>query len=306
MGVVAVADALSGTVDLPKIGRVKKVYVIGGLSVAGITIVYIARRRKAAAAPASTAEQQTDPAGNVGTIDPATGYVEGSPEDLAALSQSASYQTGTDFSGGGGDSGGSVAGQVDTGPPFTSNAAWEQYAIATLTGINPDLDPGALTGALGAYLAGEQVNQSQKDLINDATGVAGPVPVAGPNGYPPSINVAGSISGVGHAPGSLILSRGVLSATSITVMWPSVPGATGYAYVATSSRDTKSGTVPGSPLTVTGLLPATTYTVRVYATNQYGSGPAASISITTPPVLKPALPSGGRPRPTLPTNPLTR
>ena len=37
-------------------------------------------------ASSSTATSQTDPAGNVGVIDPATGFVYGSPEDLAAIS----------------------------------------------------------------------------------------------------------------------------------------------------------------------------------------------------------------------------
>jgi LysM repeat protein len=40
---------------------------------------------KSAASP-TTATSMTDPAGNVGVIDPATGFVYGSPEDLAAIS----------------------------------------------------------------------------------------------------------------------------------------------------------------------------------------------------------------------------
>jgi LysM repeat protein len=50
-------------------------------------------------AASSTATSQTDPAGNVGVIDPATGFVYGSPEDLAAIS------AGGD-TGGGGEGGG--------------------------------------------------------------------------------------------------------------------------------------------------------------------------------------------------------
>ena len=63
--------------------------------------------------------QGTDPAGNTGTIDPATGFVYGSPEDLAVLAGSAgtssagNYQDWQDQQGGGG---GTVAPQ---GTPVT-------------------------------------------------------------------------------------------------------------------------------------------------------------------------------------------
>jgi hypothetical protein len=65
----------------------------------------------------------TDPAGNTGTIDPATGFVYGSPEDLAVLagqsgtSSAGNYQDWQDQqSGGGGTSGGGpVTGTIPTG-----------------------------------------------------------------------------------------------------------------------------------------------------------------------------------------------
>lgn len=60
----------------------------------------------------ATAGQQTDPAGNVGTIDPATGFVYGTPEDLAA---SGGTSGGGDNGGGGGDNSGS--GSPGSPPP---------------------------------------------------------------------------------------------------------------------------------------------------------------------------------------------
>lgn len=62
------------------------------------------------ASSSSTATSQTDPAGNVGVIDPATGFVYGSPEDLAAIS------AGGD-TGGGGDQGGGFTGSGSTPNP---------------------------------------------------------------------------------------------------------------------------------------------------------------------------------------------
>ena len=73
---------------------------------------------------AGAAGNQTDPAGNTGTIDPATGFVYGSSEDLAVLagqsgtSTAGNYQDWQDQQSGGGatSGGGSVAPQ---GTPVT-------------------------------------------------------------------------------------------------------------------------------------------------------------------------------------------
>jgi len=62
----------------------------------------------------STATSQTDPAGNVGVIDPATGFVYGSPEDLAAISAG-----GQD---GGGDQGGFEGSGQGASPGSTAPA----------------------------------------------------------------------------------------------------------------------------------------------------------------------------------------
>lgn len=64
----------------------------------------------------SAAAQQTDPAGNTGTIDPSTGYVYGSPEDVASLASAGN----TDSSGGGGDSSGGSGGGTSTGGGTTA------------------------------------------------------------------------------------------------------------------------------------------------------------------------------------------
>lgn len=56
-------------------------------------------------AASTTATSMTDPAGNVGVIDPATGFVYGSPEDLAAISAGGGGDGGGGFEGSGGGSG---------------------------------------------------------------------------------------------------------------------------------------------------------------------------------------------------------
>lgn len=175
-----------GTVNIPGVGKLPAWTVLGGL---GLVLVLIIRHRStSAAAAAGTA---TDPAGNVGVIDPATGYVYGSPQDTAGLATSAAVSTPA----AGGTGGGSVGDQVTNGPPFTSNAAWSQYAVSILE--QSGYDPGELSNTLGLYLAGQPVTPSQQSEINAAVAVAGYPPVAGVNGHPPAISVSGSVAGGG-------------------------------------------------------------------------------------------------------------
>ena len=110
--------------NIPGIGKLPTWSVLGGV---GLVLVLIIRNRSSSST-AAAAGTSTDPAGNVGVIDPATGYVYGSPEDTAGLATSAGSST-ADTSG---TVGGSVGDQVTNGPPFTSNAAWSQYAVSVL------------------------------------------------------------------------------------------------------------------------------------------------------------------------------
>jgi hypothetical protein len=179
------------TIDLPGIGPTKRTYVyIGGALVLVLGIEWYRNRSTSStgsSTAAATSDQGTDPAGNVGTIDPATGYVEGSPEDLSSLDTQAGYATGDE---------GTTTGDTSatTGPPFTTNAAWSQYAINYLT-QNENVDPGTVGQVLGAYLTGQAISAADKAMVDDAIAVAGYPPVSGANGYPPAINVSGSATG---------------------------------------------------------------------------------------------------------------
>jgi hypothetical protein len=260
--------------------------VLGGV---GIVLVLIIRSRSAskAAAAAGTA---TDPAGNVGVIDPATGYVQNSPQDQAALAANAAAGTANTS----GTTSGTVGGQVTNGPPFTSNAAWSQYAISVLQGDG--YDPGTLSGELGAYLSGQPVTPAQQSDINAAVAVAGYPPVAGPNGKPPAINVSGSSAG-GAGPNPSTGSPGPvpskpaawqfpapqnLAATpggkgKIFVQWAPVVGPGGQrpssyevAYGRTSGAQTWKDTAAGTSITLTTAAGMTEY-IEVWA----NGGPVA-------------------------------
>ena len=95
---------------------------------AGIGIWWYLRKKQSGAAPGTASTQAgygTDPAGNTGYIDPQTGYVQGSPEDLAALQSqaTASGAAPVDTSGGGASGGGvGSSGDGSTNPSGTSTS----------------------------------------------------------------------------------------------------------------------------------------------------------------------------------------
>jgi hypothetical protein len=165
---------LEGTVKTP-FGEVsKKTAVIVGVGLVGLLGIVYYRSKKAKATAGAGA--------NTG-IDPATGYPYGSPEDAAALEAQAAYvtPTGVGGSGGGGGSGG-------TG--FATNGQWAQAAEQFMQADGLVEDPAALAAALGKYITGQPVSDVDMSLIDQAIAFQGYPPVAGPSGYPPSINRA--------------------------------------------------------------------------------------------------------------------
>jgi hypothetical protein len=83
------------------------VWLLGALGV----WYYLQRQQASSAAASTTAGTATDPAGNTGVIDPLTGYVYDSPQDIAALQQQAADQAAL--------SGATAGGTADTGTADT-------------------------------------------------------------------------------------------------------------------------------------------------------------------------------------------
>lgn len=167
---------MADTIDIA--GKPVKKSLLAGMALAVIVLggaIYVRNKKANAAATASP------------IIDPATGFQQGSPEDLAALSQlQASYQ-GTGLGGGSGG-GGSISSPPGTGG-FTSNAEWaqaaEDYIVNTAQG-----NATVVGNALGKYLTGSSVTPDQINIINQAIAFEGYPPVPGPNGFPPAIREA--------------------------------------------------------------------------------------------------------------------
>lgn len=117
--------------------------------------------------------QQTDPAGNIGTIDPATGYVYGTPEDTAALAAN-------------NDTSGTTSNGVPapTAQTYADNNAWGRAAVNYLVGLGTD--PTQANEAVQQYLASQQLTTQQQGDINLAIQALGPPPqLPGPIGTPP-------------------------------------------------------------------------------------------------------------------------
>lgn len=222
--------ALDGTIKTP-MGDVSKktaLLVGGGL---GIVAVIWYRGRKAKAATASAGA-------NTG-INPATGYPYGSPEDAAALAAQSAYVT--PATGGGGSN------IPTTGVGYTNNGQWTQAATTYLLDHQLVVDATALSQALGRYVTGQPCNDTDRTLIQQAIAVMGYPPVAGPTGYPPSINTSHPVTppvtppadtppagtpppAGGHKlpPPSGFHDEGPIWTNSLVYRWNAVPGAVSY------------------------------------------------------------------------------
>lgn len=175
--------ALEGKVKTP-FGEVNKktLVIVGGGGVLLLGIVWY-RSKKAGGSSSSSSSTDTSSTPTDQSIDPATGFPYGSPEDVAALQQQQMIGGGFGPVFGGGNPGGSQ----QPGPgSFTDNGQWAQYAEDYL--VNTVGEPSADVGnALGKYLTAQPVDTTAKGYINQAIAFAGFPPVAGPNGNPPGI-----------------------------------------------------------------------------------------------------------------------
>jgi hypothetical protein len=190
----ATAQHAAGTVKLPLLGAVSKKTLAIGAVVAGGVLAYVyfrkARNGAAAATAGSTgtAPTVTDPAGNVCSALGPSGYCPGTVQDLAWSEQSGvgADPLGLDSGlglGGGGQFFDPNAGQLAPAAPapVTTNAEWEQEAIADLQdgGVSQATVSAAESG-LPRYLAHLTLSDVQASAVQMAVGLAGAPPSGGP------------------------------------------------------------------------------------------------------------------------------
>jgi len=246
-----------------------------GVWVIGIVLVwYVVVKRRGAGSAAGGPGQQTDPAGNVGTINPQTGYVYGSSQDQAALAgQSAGGASGS----GSGGSGATVAGQ------YTTNQDWARAAINLLVGQG--IDPTEANTAIEQYISSQQLSSQQQADVNLAIQSLGAPPdPPQPGGNPQPIVTPPSPGPVYATNPPTGLATSGVTASTISVKWNRSTNATGYTITASASgKPTASTTVTGTDAsgTVSGLAANTPYTVKVQATPARPGDGFASLTVVT-------------------------
>ncbi len=300
------AGPLSGSVDIPKVGKFPKSAVVLGVGGVIVLIVYENRKKAASAAAAAPDPNAIDPNTGLPYGDAtagAGGYYGGGSGSATGLQTSASYPwdgtynnpsdpysmdsaTGQTYGTEGYSGSVSSYGVTGGGPPFSTNAQWSQYVLNYFAGSD---NLQAMTDAIGLYLAGQTVTAAQQGLINDATAIAGTPPVTGPSGYPPSIRTAGSTAGgTGVTGGSPVASASGGHVVSVNnndavVAW-NATGATQFAVTihGPGPLNGRTSTVSIPQATYSGLEAGHTYTVTVQPlVNGKQSGKSGNIVIET-------------------------
>lgn len=234
--------------------------------VAAAGIYYYYSRKQAGAAAGtgtSTPGSQTDPAGNVGYIDPSTGYVYGSPEDTAALQQASQNST----------SGSGASTSSSVGTTYDTNDAWGRAAVNYLVGLG--VDATTANQAITLYLSSQPLTANQQADVNLAIQALGAPPsLPGPaNSNPPPVTTppGGGSGGGGGGSGG-----GGGGGGTVTV-----PNVKGKSVSAADAAITAAGLVPGAHSTQTGTV------------NGQTPGPGAKVAKGSTVDLSVAASSGG-------------
>jgi hypothetical protein len=239
------------------------------LVIAAAVYWYVVKKNKAAPG----AGQATDPAGNVGNINPQTGYVYGTPEDQAALGGgSTSLGTSSDS----GTGGSTVAGQ------YADNQAWAVAAINYLVSIG--VDATEANTAITTFLASQQLTpQQQADVNLVIQRLGAPPSPPEPGGHPgPIVTPPGGSHTYATNPPSGFTTT-TISTTSIGAKWNAATNAASYTMSWGTSPNKADGsvTVSTTAATATGLKPNTLYYLRVQANPVKSGAPFATLSKTT-------------------------
>lgn len=240
---------------------------VAWIAIAVVIFYYVSKRQKT-----SAGGPQTDPAGNVGTIDPQTGYVYGSSEDQAALgSGSSSLGTSPET----GTGGSTVSGQ------YADNNAWAVAAINYLVSIG--VDATSANTAITQFLASQPLTTTQQGMVNLAIQRLGAPPSPPePGGSPPPVVTPPSSSTYAtNPPTGFTVTQ--TTANAIKVKWNAATNATSYTLSWGTTADAKDGKTTVSTLsgTATGLKMNTLYHLRVQANPVKAGAPYASLTKQT-------------------------
>jgi len=242
----------AGTIDIPKVGRVKRTYVYAGGAVVG---TYVAYRYWSASRAPSTPDGTYQPELDTSSITDAGG---------GSLTSDRTGNT-TDTSA--------------TDGLIMTNDQWTQKAVDVLTTVG-GWEPRVVLTALGKFLARQALTDSEALIVQAAKAAVGNPPVGGPYNV---IHVAGGNTTpakpeVPKAPAG----QGINTThdDNVIAVWGAVSGATGYQVDWNPGGSHTLGNV--TSYRITGLKPAHRYTFRVRARNAKGYGPwSPPLSFTT-------------------------
>ena len=281
---------------LPKWG---KIAVIAG---GGLVAFYMYKNHQASTSSTTASTASTGsypPDGTTGnpsdpySTDPATGQTYGDEQSNGAGAYGAGYG---EFSGYNSGLAGPQSytqpgsGAVSTSS-YSSNAAWAQAVETGLSDIG--YSPTDVSGALGAWMAGQNLTAAQASIVQAAIAEFGDPPSGS---YPilrAPTSTHGGGSGGGTTPPPVTTPKKAtkpgmpsgVSETAVTtngfhVIWHAAKGATSYRVRVTyQSKLVFEGTTAQTSINVSGLHPNQTYTVHVAASNSAGmssetNGPA--------------------------------
>lgn len=255
------------------------------LGLGGVVWWYV-QKSSATKSGATATNQQTDPAGNVGTIDPATGYVDGTPEDLASLAaQNSGSSSPTTGAGSGATSGAQT---------YADNNAWGIAAVNYLVGIG--IDAVTANQAVQNFLSSQPLTTSEQGDVNLAITALGPPPtLPGPvQTNPNPVTTTGSGTGTGTTSGGTSTGTGTAKATvsnghvdkvnnnDATVSWVGHNAVKYKVVINGPNFKNKTTTQTSSTASFSGLSAGHDYVVTV---TPYGSngqpGPSGNVNLVT-------------------------
>lgn len=234
-----------------------------------IAVFWYVRKKQGSGA---TGGQQTDPAGNVGTIDPQTGYVYGSQQDQAALNSGSS---GLGTSSDSGTGGSTVAGS------YADNNAWAVAAINYLVSIGVDATEAntSITQFLGSQKLTTQ-QQANVNLVIQRIG-APPSPPEPGGSVTPVVNPPGTSTYATNPPSGFTTTS--TGNGSIGAKWNATTNAASYtmSWGTTAAATDGTTTVSTATATATGLKANTLYHLKVQANPAKTGAPYATLTKST-------------------------
>jgi hypothetical protein len=250
------------TVNIPGLGSVEKKYVyIGAAGIAGFVGFMYYRSRQTG--DATTSDTTTDPTTDPTAFDPGASDFGAYGYDLSGSTPT--YQAPVN-----------QIIPVTSDQQITTDAAWDSAAVSRADEIG--VEGGALASALGRFLAGLCLTESQADMVRSVEGLLGRPPQSPTK----EIHICAPSGGGGSTapPAATPTGFKVVSTTKsqITVTWTPVSGAQMYLIHIGGGPQKFNHTVSDSapPYTFGALSKNSTYTFNVKSVVGGSTSPASA------------------------------